>query len=318
MLRIEPVRPGDRDRAVSVLLGRAVPPRQVHALLDALCGPRGAEYMFWCARGLRGIRAAAMGHLGPGRIATVFHSRPRRDRDVRVLSELLSRMTEAIFEADCVYVQSLVPPSQRLAAEVCAGAGYAYLAQLIYLRLPVRPAPTVPADALDWKTVDGTGDELLKRVIAETYVDSMDCPGLVGLRSMDDVLAGHRASGVYTPAGWLLPHKGGECVGCILVNDAGERSAGTDVVYLGVRPPWRRQGLARAMLARAVAYAASRRKSSIALAVDAANTPAVNLYRSAGFTETDRRDVWAKCRLRDGQPGRDLRGGEGGSWTNCA
>jgi len=301
MLRLEPVRRHDRERVISVLLGRAAPARQVRALLDALGGPQGQQYLLWCARGLRGVRAAAMGHLGGGRTATVFHSRPRRDRDVRVVSRLLEALTGAILQAGCVYVQALIPPEQRYSAEACAGAGYEYLTQLVYLRLPAAAAPAGSGEELDWKTIDQTGDELLKPVIADTYVDSMDCPGLLGLRSMDEVLAGHRASGVYTPSGWLLPHKGDECVGCVLINDSVESSRDVDVVYLGVRPPWRRRGFARAMIARAADYAASRQRRWVTLAVDAANTPAVNLYRQVGFTETCRRDVWAQ---RRGQRGR--------------
>ena len=296
MLRFEPVRPEDRERAVSALLGRAAPPRQVQALLETLSGPEGAEYLFWWARGIRGPRAAAMGRLGGGRTATVFHSRTRRNRDVRVVSALLERLTEAIFDAGGVYAQALIRPLDRYAGAACAAAGYEFLTQLVYLRLPVGGGRAGDVEALDWKTVDQTGEELLKRVIAETYVDSRDCPGLLGLRSMEEVLAGHRGSGIYTPAGWLLPHKGDECVGCILINDSGDRGDDVDVVYLGVRPPWRRRGYARAMVARAVAYAESRWKSSVTLAVDAANTPAVNLYRAEGFTETARRDVWAKRR----------------------
>jgi len=263
MLRLEPVRRHDRERVISVLLGRAAPARQVRALLDALGGPQGQQYLLWCARGLRGVRAAAMGHLGGGRTATVFHSRPRRDRDVRVVSRLLEALTGAILQAGCVYVQALIPPEQRYSAEACAGAGYEYLTQLVYLRLPAAAAPA------------GSGE--------------------------DEVLAGHRASGVYTPSGWLLPHKGDECVGCVLINDSVESSRDVDVVYLGVRPPWRRRGFARAMIARAADYAASRQRRWVTLAVDAANTPAVNLYRQVGFTETCRRDVWAQ---RRGQRGR--------------
>ncbi|OPX22328.1 MAG: hypothetical protein B1H04_05130 [Planctomycetales bacterium 4484_123] len=87
---------------------------------------------------------------------------------------------------------------------------------------------------------------------------------------------------------------GDEIVGCVLVNDSAARPDECEVVYLGVRPEWRRRGIGRAMVRRALAATARRRRSALGLAVDAANAPAVSLYRSEGFQEVGRREVYLR------------------------
>jgi len=67
------------------------------------------------------------------------------------------------------------------------------------------------------------------------------------------------------------------------------------VSILGVRPAWRRRGLARALLLHSFGEFARRGYDSVGLGVDAENTTgAVRLYEHAGMSVHRRYDLWER------------------------
>jgi len=99
---------------------------------------------------------------------------------------------------------------------------------------------------------------------------------------------------------WLMAFDGDEIAGGIINGIRPEENA-----ILGVqrgwlysvftRRPWRRRGLARAMIARSLALLRERGMTSAILGVDADNpTGALGLYESAGFAVTQRSTAWRK------------------------
>lgn len=302
MLRIEPVRPRDHERAVALLVGGRDAVRRSEAFLTLLSGPDASGCTLWWACTLGRARAAAMTVRNPGKSAIVFHSPPRRAGTVKILARLLRELTEATLDGGAAFVQGLLRPDAQADAQAYLEAGYEYIAKLIYLRRGVAGAAEEGSGELTWTALGQSSDRELARVIADTYVDSQDCPGLLGLRRMEDVIAGHKSNGIFRPDSWFLPSVKGQTVGCVLVNDSAGRSDESEIVYLGVRPAWRRRGFGRAMVRHALAQAARRRRRQMCLAVDAANLPAVGLYRGEGFREVDRKDVYVR------RPGGKTRG----------
>jgi ribosomal protein S18 acetylase RimI-like enzyme len=65
-------------------------------------------------------------------------------------------------------------------------------------------------------------------------------------------------------------------------------------LYLGVVPEARGQGLGRELVNKALWEARAADAPQLTLSVDARNQPALNLYRSMGFEEYDRREVFLK------------------------
>ena len=63
---------------------------------------------------------------------------------------------------------------------------------------------------------------------------------------------------------------------------------------IGVRPPWRRRGLGRALLLHALHELRTRGKPRAGLGVDGDNDVAVRLYESAGMRIVRRNDVYEK------------------------
>ncbi len=185
-------------------------------------------------------------------------------------------------------IQALIGPEGGPLATALQRAGFERLAMLAYLRRDVMPEERdtpLPA-GLKWRRYWRLRHGQFARTIALTYQDSLDCPGLAGLRTVDDALATHKRTGIFCPYAWHLVIQGGEAVGVVLVNNMHGRG---EVAYLGVTAAARRRGIGRALVARAIRDTAAMGLPMIGLAVDVANTPAIRLYEETGFREIRRR-----------------------------
>lgn len=92
---------------------------------------------------------------------------------------------------------------------------------------------------------------------------------------------------------WFLAMDGDDIAGACLCDpyESGTPGAG-HVASLSVRPPWRRRGLALALLRHAFTELRERGRTRVSLGVDAENTTgAVRLYERAGMKMTRRYDV---------------------------
>jgi mycothiol synthase len=100
----------------------------------------------------------------------------------------------------------------------------------------------------------------------------------------------------FDPTLWFLAEEEGELAGILL--GWGERGGDTTlgwVSVLGVRRPWRRRGLGRALLLHAFRELRARGKARTGLGVDGSNpTGAVRLYEQAGMRVVRRYDHWEK------------------------
>ncbi len=100
----------------------------------------------------------------------------------------------------------------------------------------------------------------------------------------------------FDPSLWWVAEDGGDIAGVCLGRL--EVYAGPDVGWvnvLGVRPPWWRRGLGRALLLHAFAEFQARGKRGVGLGVDGLNvTGAVRLYEQAGMHVARRFDQYTK------------------------
>jgi len=279
----------------------------------------------WAVYGRRGRpRQAALTVPGVGRTAMLFLSPLTRRAQVGPAAAL----TRAAVAGDPVrglaLVQALLSTDEGLKSDALSLGGLTRLAELLYLHRPagarplaaeladpeapaglVRPRPT-PADPIEPADPRGLRGEAwtpergdaFAAVIAASYEGTRDCAGLRGLRDIDDVIAGHRATGVFHPGLWTLWSDRAGPVAVLLLAEAaagGDRPAGpgpgVELVYLGVAPRGRGRGIGAALL-RYASAAATPFGSAISLAVDRDNPAARRLYRRADFNVTTRRTAW--------------------------
>jgi ribosomal protein S18 acetylase RimI-like enzyme len=249
------------------------------------------------------IVLAALAAPGAGRTATVFASPSRSPNETVAIADLVRRASDYAGTLDVELAQALVDPVEERQLEVFDRAGMRRLASLSYLerglvrqRLP--ETPVFPDDVVveTWNPSDRA--ELID-TLERTYIDTLDCPALAGLRCGEDILDGHLRSGVFVPELWTILRSvrgasAGRPAGVCLLNSSpplpgAEHEGSIELVYFGLVPEARGRGLGRLLLQHALARCAHRRESTMILAVDDANLPAKSIYRAARFRTRFRR-----------------------------
>jgi ribosomal protein S18 acetylase RimI-like enzyme len=178
--------------------------------------------------------------------------------------------------------------------------GFPRVTELIYMERPIETTgPSSPSSqppstpSWNWVPFCDATESAFRAVMQATYRESLDMPELGGSRSLDDIIADHRAGGRYEPSRWRLGRIAGDPDAAAVLMLAAIDSPEADtweVVYLGLTPAARGRGLGRAVIDHALELAGPG-VARLELAVDVRNLPALRLYESTGFTVIDRRVV---------------------------
>lgn len=220
------------------------------------------------------------------------------------LAELLARASEAARQRRRRFSQIMLEPD--VAGQVRSAltrAGFGPLADLHYMqRNAYDPSPIQVVEGTAWRTLEDTTEEAYAEVIRRTYVDSRDCPGLTGVRSMRDVLDSHRGAGLFDARGWYLLEHMAEPAGVLITARTAMR-AGLEVVYVGLVREARGKGLGRICMHRAIQRARDLALPQVTLAVDAANDSACRLYTAMGFAMYAAKSVWFRVFRRADEEG---------------
>lgn len=188
----------------------------------------------------------------------------------------------------------LEEPEHKLGQEL-QRLGFVEVATLIYLQRRVNRPPARPTLPEGWALVHYTPDthDLFAAAITASYEHSLDCPVLHNRRDIDDVIAGHRATGEYDPALWFCLVENGQPRGVLLLAKVPGHDA-LELVYLGLAPAARGRRLGDALLQLALHEVGDRHLSQLTLAVDEQNVPAIRLYHRHGLAEVHRRVAMMK------------------------
>ena len=246
----------------------------------------------WVAEGDGRVVWAMLPIVSPGR--TMLLLGPPGDSRADVAGTLADAVCEHFAGRGVQLAQVLLEPADTGARDLYLSRSFHQMAELQYLQAELRrplPAPTLP-EGFDWTNYSTIDHATFARTIVQTYRESFDCPALNGLRDIEDVITGHKASGVeFDRTLWFLLRERGEPVAVLLL----ARTAGhetSELVYLGLVPAARRRGLADLLMRQALHAVSSRGPGVLALAVDAQNSPALKLYHRHGL-----RHVGAKLAL---------------------
>jgi mycothiol synthase len=340
----------------SAFIIRVPPTRRLEAVQSLLRGDRGAAERFVRFAAEHRIRLDAMwGRLddigriamtalaspGAGRTATLFATSARHANDIAPLAELIRATLEGITRASAAarsgqlplgaegeppalpiidLVQALVDPAEFRQAEAIGRSGMVRLAELSYLerRTPRgtdRSTIEWPADIRVERWDPGNRAEMIA-TLERSYVGTLDCPALAGLRRGDDVLDGHMQSGTFEPTLWNLlrfvagPYAGRTAGVCLFNSNSSPPGSahptGTlELVYFGLVPEARGRGMGRILLQHGLDELRSRPEGAVLLAVDDRNEPAHRLYRDAGFRARFKRIAFIR-NVRDDSASSDV------------
>ncbi|MFN0134958.1 MAG: GNAT family N-acetyltransferase [Phycisphaerae bacterium] len=228
----------------------------------------------------------------PGRVGMVLLSVP--SASVLASAEATGVALRAAL-AECmpglVYLQALIDPIDAARRALLHRAGFAKLTTLVYFERGVTfPWVDEPDEALTWLDWSDDAADRFAAAIAASYEGSEDCPELTGMRTMDDVLAAHRAAGVFHHGFWQIVMRDGVDAGVLLLAEV-PQTRGIEIVYLGVSPLARKMGVGRALMQRAFSIARRHRARTMTVVVDSRNAAARRLYESLAFHEVAQREA---------------------------
>ena len=203
------------------------------------------------------IVASCLAICNPGRTALILSPRAEvlgRHRDaaveaIRLCVRKLSRQRVRLFQA-------MLEQPYRPQRQILLKAGFTDLAELLYM---VRPA-SAPRTNLQlpknmaWVSYNSNTHADFAETIQRTYEQSLDCPELTGVRDIEDIIAGHKATGRFNPLLWSLLLEDGKPIGCVLTSPVPLRAA-VELVYMGLIAPARGRGLGKLLLTRAIELA---------------------------------------------------------------
>jgi ribosomal protein S18 acetylase RimI-like enzyme len=189
--------------------------------------------------------------------------------------------------------QCLLPVEEVTQAIPLERNGFRHITTLWYLRHEGNtPVHAVRFDTpLQYQSYAPTAPELFHETLLRTYGDTLDCPEVNGIRSIREIIDGHKADARSDTETWWLALEEARPVGVLLVTDSAECSA-WEIGYVGVVPEARRRGIGRQLVLKAVIEAQRAEVSQLTLSVDARNRPALALYRQLGFERFDSREVF--------------------------
>lgn len=255
---------------------------------------RAGDGLFIALRGDQ-VCGAAWAQPQPGNTAVLWPPKLNQGEPEHAAYLLLQAAVQRLDAAGVGMAQVLLPDRDERVVGLLEAAGFRHLAELLYLTCEAERFPAEPPSRHDLEFVayESSQRVRLAQLIEQTYVGSLDCPVLNGARHMDDVIAGYEATGVFRPEMWQIVRCSRKDVGVLLLADhPGARH--WELVYMGLVPEARGRGWGRQITQHAQAMALRAAVDRIVLAVDAANSPALEMYRGAGFEKWDRRHVYVR------------------------
>ena len=287
--------------------------QQVEALL-ASAGAGGASMEGLLEARRRGrLVGAVFFQVEAGKAAVIWPPGVISGEPAATAGELLRAACDLLAGDGARIVHALLDSVTASDDAMLVGAGFSRLANLLYMVSRRSRFPTVrPPTPLEFEPYCPGNHDRLARLVESTYSQTLDCAQLNGVRRIEDILAGYRATGVFDPARWLTVRHQAQDVGCLLLADHPEHG-NWELVYMGLTVGSRGHGWGMDIAQHAQWLTGGAGRSRLVLAVDAANRPAIQVYTATGFEAWDRRVVYLKVLeggRRKAEGGR--RKGEGG------
>jgi len=292
---VRPAHDSELQSAVRLILATASghpDEMQVREFLRLAGAHRDDAGGIWVAEQGGKLLSAVMPVVSPGKTMLLFvPAHLHGEQQTMLTRKLIDALCARAAEQGVHLAQALLDVHDEPLRGMLTACGFGKLAELLYLQAVVGKVaePQLPAGC-KWLTYTPERHELFANTILATYQDSFDCPGLNGLRTIDDILAGHRATGDFVPEHWFILCEGDKAVGAVLLSKV-LRSDVTELVYLGLIPQRRGHGLADILMRRAAAVAVASKHGRLSLAVDAGNLPALKLYWRHGMQVIGRKQA---------------------------
>jgi ribosomal protein S18 acetylase RimI-like enzyme len=284
-----PANPNEVQLAVAMVLGspsKPAPASQVIDFINAAPQRRIDVRAAWVVQSSNRIVWSILPVINPGRTCLLLAPGDLPDSTFRAATQLVNQICRGLAEGGLHLSQVLLEPQHARPRRLFTSTGFNEIAELIYLQgyIPKALQPAPITNQMRWLSYSRQTHDILAQTIIRTYENSLDCPALSGLRHIDDILAGHQATGEFDPSAWQLLVENDNPLGVVLLS----RIPHTDVmelVYLGLVPEARNRGLGSILMRHAMHVSLRDQRRKISLAVDSKNSPALKLYYRFGLQQ---------------------------------
>lgn len=245
----------------------------------------------WVAEQQGTILIAVLPVASPGRTMLLFVPPSiRSSLHEQCLKQLVEEICQRAAGEGVHLAQILLDDPHARVFAVLEECQFARLAELLYLQVAVPRNLRRPELPNGWRLENYSPamHGLFGRTILASYQQSLDCPKLNGLRDIEDILAGHRATGEFDPKLWFILREGHEAIGVLLLSAVPQADL-IELVYLGVPPVHRGRGVGDLLVRHAMAAVSASKYSRLSLAVDAGNLPALKVYWRHGLQAIGRK-----------------------------
>ena len=291
---VRQVGPGEIEPGVRLLLGSngQLSAPAIAAEFEHVAAHRAVDLTAMRVADLHGrLIAAALAVPTPGGTALLMLSTAGASQPVAMCIGRCAEASVAALSVDQpLLVQTLLEINEPYTAEALGTVGFEDLATLIYLQRQCErpmPAPGRPEGIAEVHYSTDTHAGFCEAILA-SYEQSLDCPPLHGRRNIEDVIAGHMATGDFDPKLWTLLLEKDKPIALLLLSRVSGHST-MELVYLGLATAARGRKIGDYLLKRALHETHAAGLRQLTLAVDANNAPALRLYHRHGLAEIHRR-----------------------------
>jgi ribosomal protein S18 acetylase RimI-like enzyme len=241
------------------------------------------------------LRGALFFQPVAGASGLIWPPQTQPEGNSEIEDQLVKDACRLLAEQGAKLVQSLLNPKESEPGASLERNGFIHITQLWYLRHDLRLPSRLfqSSDELSFQSYASCAADRFHQTLLRTYEATLDCPEVNGIRNIEEVIAGHKSQGRHDPESWWLAWYQGRPVGVLLLAEVPDLKS-WDLLYLGVVPEARGRGLGRELVRKVLLEARTADAPQLTLSVDARNQIALNLYRSMGFEEYDRREVFLK------------------------
>jgi ribosomal protein S18 acetylase RimI-like enzyme len=247
--------------------------------------------------------AAVLAECLPGRAAVVMTPQIETalisEERTQLAKDILLALDQALLAEHMLLAQALTQTRADEATPWFLAADYRLAGDMLYLGAELNQAekrriPGIPIEQLELQAHSPADVARWVPLIDQTYVNTLDCPAVDGLRPTSDVLLGYRDIGRPRDDWWFIASHAGKDVGCLLLADHHPASH-AELVYMGLIPEARGRGWGVHLALQAQKIAATSGAEYLVLSVDAANMPALRHYQAAGFHFWEQRSIVVKA-----------------------
>ena len=313
------IRPDELEAGLRWIHAAASPSERALVLADARerlaqCEPARKSAQTPLAACWRGERmAGSYFKLLSGNVATLGGARAAPGWE-QVATDLIISQIELLSSLGVPQIQAIVRADDLATNDLVRRAGMTLLTKIDHLWLDVlatyslagnasgeaasvrgagKLTGTSPAQtAMRWRPAHDLAQADLAQFIDATFADTLDCPALNGHRTPVEVLDGFLEGRELDDSSlhWELLEVDASTVGCLLLQV--HENQLMELMYMGLIPAARGRSLGKAMVARAIDTAHRWECSTLVVAVDRDNWPALDAYLAWGFQPHQRLQVW--------------------------